>query len=80
MGTVMNLLLIRFALIVGAVVLLVIVGFTVLVILKRAGCRRPAGPPSRCCGRSRRGAGAAVRPVPHGGGAAARGGRRPAPS
>ncbi|MEV0403665.1 hypothetical protein [Actinoallomurus sp. NPDC050550] len=37
MSTVMNLLLIRFALIVGAVVLLVIVGFTALVILKRGG-------------------------------------------
>ncbi|WP_433183517.1 hypothetical protein [Actinoallomurus sp. CA-150999] len=48
MSTVMHLLLIRFALIVGAVVLLVIVGFTALMILKRGGrlpeARRAAGP------------------------------------
>ncbi|GAA4626195.1 hypothetical protein GCM10023196_033410 [Actinoallomurus vinaceus] len=37
MSTVMHLLLIRFALIVGAVVLLVIMGFTAVLILKRGG-------------------------------------------
>ena len=37
MGTVMHLLLIRFAFVVGAVVLLIILGFTMAMVLKRRG-------------------------------------------